>query len=467
MNHRIPTLLSRAALAALLAVGASAFPASPTQPVEFGRWPSHVPQRTDSKHGRAIARIMNPNLLRGRVHEEVVAELVALGRDAAPTLFAYLTGTIEGPEPDYSEPPPDEVADPALLDRELPREDRLLLDALAALPPESVVPQVTSASLRSSVDVKLVGVRVLGIVGGTSAVDAWLDLLLSLPPEQLGRVYVQTPSETALVEILRRDLGALPLLTARVKEVDARLLPGIVRSVGGARIARGVDVLLALLGRDGDLDRVLLAQIARLAEDTLGTLSEDQLTWIRPFATDDDWLVRREALGALGRLHDFRSHELFFTLLADEQRLVAQTAGWSLRRITGQDFGADVDAWRAWFEQELGWFDDEGARWTRVLEDSDPGRVMEAVGHLTHHPLFRHEVCASLVPLLQHKSPVVVTGVIDVLGNLGSRAAVPALVALLAGHDESVRTSAWDALVKLTGEKLPKEAGAWSAYVAG
>ncbi len=464
MTTRIPTHVRRVALAAFLAASALALPAPAA---EFGHWPNYLPQRTDSKFGRAITRIMNPVTLRGRVHEEVVAELVALGPDAAPTLFAYLSGTIEGPEPDYSapaeEPPPATRADA----HSLPREDVILLDVLSRLPAEKVVPQLAAAALHAGVDVKLVALRCLGEIGGASAVDAWLDTLTSLEPVQLERAFVQSPSESALTAILRRDPVALTVLSARVKAAEARLLPAIVRAVGATRSARGIDVLIALLGRDPELDRVVVAQTAHLAEETVGTLTDEQLNWIRPFAADEDWLVRREALAALGRLGDFRSYATLIGALGDPQRLVAQTANWSLRRMTRQDHGYDADAWRGWFEQELAWFEDDGARWTRVLEDTDPARILEAVTNLTQHPLFRHEVCTSFLPLLQSSSRDVVLSMIEVLGNLGSRAAVSSLVNVLARDDEGLRNAAWAALVKLTGEKLPKDANAWSGYVSG
>lgn len=463
MTTRIPINVTRSALALVLSAGTLA---SSSFAFDFGRWPAHMPARTDSRHGRAVTRIMNPNELRGRVHEEVVAELAALGPEAATTLFAYMTGTIEGPQPDFSEPPPGDPDDPRFA-HALPREDVILLDALAALPAEKVVPQITSAALHGGVDVKIVAMRCLGEFGGASAVDAWLDLMTSLEPLHLERAYVHAPTEGALGAILRRDPAALALLSTRVKQAEARILPAIVRSVSESRNARGVPVLLALLGRDSALDRVVLSETARLAEETIGTLPEDQLNWMRPFAVDDDWLVRREALAALGRLGDFRSWPTIVEALGDGQRLVSQTAAWSLRRMSGKDFGADAAAWTEWFESELSWFEDDGARWTRVLEDTEAARVLEAVGHLAEHPLFRHEIGSSLAPLLRRDDRQLVLALVAVLGNLGTRTVAGPLVGLLARDDEELRLAAWAALQKLTGEKLPRDSAAWSAYVSG
>ncbi|MBK7877600.1 MAG: hypothetical protein IPJ77_18075 [Planctomycetes bacterium] len=256
------------------------------------RWPTFVPQRTDSKFGREILRILGPVNLRGRVHEDVVFELVQLGPDAAPALFAFLAGTMEGPAPRVEETPVPDSDEPVVLP-EVPRDDVIVIDALKRLPNAKVVPAIASAILRGTVDVKLVGVRVLGELGGPRAVDAWIDGMTSFEPIHLNRAYVQAPTEEALAQILEHDDEAFAALAAHAKTLEPRLLPAVVRGLGGSGRAKAVDVLLGFLGRDGALDLVVLAQTGRLVESTLGTLPDEKLTWLRPFLTDQDWRVRR------------------------------------------------------------------------------------------------------------------------------------------------------------------------------
>lgn len=423
-------------------------------------WPTYTPQRTDSKFGREIGRILSPNQLRGRVHEDVVAELARLGPDAAPALFASLAGTMEGPRPDTTEAPDSDDDSSAL--PEVPREDLILFDALKQLPRGRVVPAVTSAALRSGVDVKLVGVRVLGAVGGAQAVDAWVDILLAIEPLQLQRTYVQAPTEAALVRIFGSEDAAFDALLARLRTAEARILPAIVRALGASGRSRGADALVLLLGRESALDLVVLGQLGRLVESTLGTLSEEQLSWVRPFASDADWRVRREAHAALARVQDVPSYGLFVTALEDDQRLVAQAALWSLRRMSGQDFEQDGKAWSAWFEAELAWHDTEGARWTALLQSAEPARVLEAAGALAAHPVFRHEAARALAPLLERAEPSIAAGIATVLGTLRSPAATPRLVQALASEQETVRSAAWGALKQLTGRDLPLEPQAWA-----
>lgn len=463
MTHTFPRLPFASALAAFLVASAAALPASAGDSPAPSRWPSFVPQRTDSRFGRAIYKLLDPNKLRGRVHEELVDAVVALGPDAVPTLFAYLAGTMEGPEPEFT-PAPEIPENLEISLPDAPREDIVVIDALKRFPRARVVPQITSAMLHANVDVKLVGMRILGDIGDAQAVDSWLDVMSDVPELHLQRAYVQAPSEAALASILQRDRNAFNSLTLRIKTVPPRIVPAIVRAIGGSGCARGVDVLLGLLGRDEALDLVVLAQAARLGEDTLGTLPDEQLNWLRPFLGDDDWRVRREAVAALGRLQDYSSYAQMVALLDDEQRLIAQTAAWSLRRMSGQDFGDDSAAWRSWFESELAWFQSEGARWTQGLEDEDTTRVVDATRELLQHPLFKHDVAQSLLPLLGHENPAIGTSVATALGQIGSRTAIPALVATLTADDEALRTAAWTALVALTGRQLPLDPAAWSAF---
>lgn len=461
------TTLPKFVLFAALAASTSASLAHAQAPASGARtWPTFLPQRTDSKFGREILRILNPVQLRGRVHEEVVDELVKLGPDASAALFAFLAGTMEGPQPEVNEAPVPDTDEPVVLP-EVPRDDVIVLDALKRLPPAKTVPAIAAAVLHGNVDVKLVGLRALGEIGGPRAVDAWIDGMTSIEPMHLGRAYLQAPTEEALAKLLERDSQAFETLATRAKSLEPRILPAVVRSLAASGRAKAIDVMLALLGRDAALDLVVLAQVGRLVESTLGTLPEEKLTWIRPYLTDQDWRIRREATAALGRAHDYRSFDAFLAAFDDEQHLVGQTALWTLRRISGQDFGDDAKAWREWFGAELDWFETDGVRWMQGLEDEDPGRVTEAAGELTRHALFRHEVAHALLPLLHSPQASLASAIAQLLGALGSPAAETELVRALESEHEAVRKSAWAALQQLTGKSWPLDAAAWKTVLQG
>ena len=454
-------------LAALLVLALLQAPA-PAATLPEGRawsgrtWPTHVVQRADSKFGKAIHRILAPGNLRGRAQDDVVAELLRLGPDSVPALFAHFSGTMEGPFPDVTERPP---ADEDAVLPPVPDEEAILIATLRQHSAERVVSAVASATVLASVDVKLVGMRVLGQVGGASAVDAWIDTMTTLEPIHLERLFVQTPTEGALARILETGDAAFELLAQRASAVEPRLLPSIVRALGASDRSSGIDVLLALLGHDANLDAVLLAELGRLAERTVGAPDESTLARIRPFTSHADWRVRREAISTLARVHAVDAHPVLVAALDDEERLIAETAAWALRKLSGLDLGGDTAAWTSWFEREHEWWITAGAHAIEALGAEDRKQVLAAVGELQSRRLYRHEAARAIAPLLERDDPELAVAIASALGGLGSRTAREALVRALESRHESVRMAAWGALKLITRRDLPLEPHAWADVV--
>jgi HEAT repeat protein len=222
-----------------------------------------------------------------------------------------------------------------------------------------------------------------------------------------------------------------------------------------------------MLGRDRDLDLVLLPQIASLSESAVGGLSQDQFSWIRPFLADEDWRVRREAALALGRMQDHRSYEELVGCLSDEQRLVQQAGLWALRRMSGKNFDDDAAGWRSWFAEESHWFETRGVVLIESLRDADPAIVIDAVRELVQRPLFKHETAEALAVTLRNPNPLVVTGAAAALAELGSVRAVRPLCEALSSSDGGARRAAHAALVRLTGHTWPLDSDEWPRLANG
>jgi HEAT repeat protein len=423
---------------------------------------AYVAPRTDSKLGRATLAILDPMQLRGRVQEEATADLVALGADAVPTLFGFLAGTLEGPRPALRDATPSQIAaiDPDAIALE---QDAIVSAALLHLPSARVVDDVTAAATGgASLQTRLVAMRVLGACDSPSAVDAWMEIASEIDEVELGRAFVRGPCESALGDVLARGPNAFAHLAPHVKALPRKLAPLVVRAVSGAGRAQGVDVLVSMLGRDRDLDLAILPEIASLAENALGGLTEQQLTWIRPFLGDEDWRIRREAAVALGRVHDARSYREIVGCLSDGHRLVQQAGLWSLRHMSGRDFDDDGERWRAWFEEETRWYETRGVARIESLRDPDPAVVMEAARDLVQRPLYKHEIAESLSTVLHSSNALLVTGVAEALAELGSPRAVRPLCAALSHSDPAVRRAAHAALRKLTGHSWPMASAEWA-----
>ncbi len=67
---------------------------------------------------------------------------------------------------------------------------------------------------------------------------------------------------------------------------------------------------------------------------------------------DEDASVRRAAAWILGELKDPKAVEPLIAALKDEDKYVRGAAQGALKKITGKDFGEDVERWQQWLKKE-------------------------------------------------------------------------------------------------------------------
>jgi len=68
---------------------------------------------------------------------------------------------------------------------------------------------------------------------------------------------------------------------------------------------------------------------------------------------EEAWNIRENITWALGEMEDKRAIETLITALKDEDRSVRKSAAWSLRKITGQNFGQNQAAWEKWYNKQF------------------------------------------------------------------------------------------------------------------
>lgn len=71
------------------------------------------------------------------------------------------------------------------------------------------------------------------------------------------------------------------------------------------------------------------------------------------FTEEEAWNIRENITWALGEMEDERAIETLITALKDENRIVRKGAAWSLRKITGKDFGQNQAAWEKWYNKRF------------------------------------------------------------------------------------------------------------------
>ncbi len=286
-----------------------------------------------------------------------------------------------------------------------------------------------------------------------TATDVALLFALASPadPELPFDSRLASQLEHSLAAILSRDVSAWAGLTRTFPTLDERVTMIVLRAVSEAASPQAMDFLGALLGRDPSQDVIVLAQLGRVVEFLRAAPSQRTLDYVHESLGSLDPQVRREACLVLGRLEDAQATAEVIELLVDEDPLVAETAYWALKRITGESLNGDVDRWRLWYDREQTWWQDEASGVLEALHGDDVARVAAALRAVVGHGLYRHELAAEVALELRHPNDAIVAQACAVLGVLRSRRVADELQLLLETASERVRPHAEAALVRIRG----------------
>lgn len=295
-------------------------------------------------------------------------------------------------------------------------------------------------------------------VGSAEDVEPMIALVVAQDPPEPATLEAL---EGALARIFESDPRALHLLRDLFREQHRPVWQQLASSVGRSRQAAALDQLAGVLGRDPDLDGLVLTQMGRL-----GGLADPLEAWdvcytVRGFLDDPRPGVRREAIVTLGKLRDGEATGRLLELLDDEQAGLRKSALWALKEITGIDLGEDPPRWRAWYREELDWWEQDYPGVVDVLRHGSPEEIGPAVATLTLKRLFRNRIADDLKQLLSHEAPELRVRACVALRELGSHVPVVDLTAALNDPDEKVRAAALDALRAITGLDLPADHDRW------
>jgi HEAT repeat protein len=388
---------------------------------------------------------------------QLVAKIVELGPSAVPEIFRILSSA---PEENRKGEQRFVLVEQA---------EEILFESLGQFPAEAVVEGLRSrATGEASISVRLVAMRILGAYGNESAVDLWAEMLADLEPIQILRPFVAEPSERALESILRRNDEAVRSLTKKVDQLDRPILPLVARAIGKSGDARGLSALERMLGRDVELDLVVIEQITGLAPGAADWRVGELLELVRMRLNHEDWRVRRAVCAALGRCHDVESFEAIVHLLGDENRRVSASAMWALQAMSGLSWeDADSERW-------LGYYREQRERWQAArlelkarLDSGDSAEIAAALRELSRMKLFRHEAAQLVLPALSSSESGLVRMACQTLAALDSPQVLDELLGLLRSPDSGIRAEAAATLTALTGRSLPADYAIWRQHLRG
>jgi HEAT repeat protein len=174
----------------------------------------------------------------------------------------------------------------------------------------------------------------------------------------------------------------------------------------------------------------------------------------------------RAIVRALGELDDGSSAPELITLLSHTHTGVADAALAALRRMSRLEYPPQPALWQAWYDREAKWYDRERPRQRNALGGGRPAAALEALRAYSQHGWRRAQLAHDVCGAFSRREAPVRELACEVLGGLGSRAALPALVETLGDPTTTVATAAWRALQRITGAALPNDREVWSDYLA-
>src|SRR5206468_1304944 len=136
---------------------------------------------------------------------------------------------------------------------------------------------------------------------------------------------------------------------------------------------------------------------------------------------------------------------------------VRDSALWALRKVSGLSLPADPVPWRTWSTEETGWHRNARPRLLQELSSRDGARVVAALRAYGVRRTRRAELAEEVTRVLASPRPELRRIACETLGQIGSSAASPALVELLADPDKSVAAAARQALQSISGLEVPAE----------
>jgi len=382
-----------------------------------------------------VWRLLEPQTPGKAIDEALAARLIASLGDAAvrPTLGIYL-GLIAEPETEV-----------ALDERAMRARPRILLSALAALPPSAVLEEIDRTLVtQGGIDLRLGVVRILGRSRIRGALLRVIKITSELEPLQWESSFVQEPIEGALGALLARDKRAASQLAARIPSVEPALGAIFVRALVRADAAHVASMLTEAFGRDARLDLCVVGALAEFGHQVSGTLPEPASNRLLALLENEDTRLVAAAARTLALLGDPHCAARLVDLLAHADSAVRAAATTGLRELTELPLGSNEAAWRARLESEALWATETLPQ--LVLADPDAATLSRVVAELRQHMLYRHRGAEILTRALASEDPNIVLFALSVLPEFRSGVAQPALRALEDERDPEIRRAVRAAL---------------------
>ena len=342
-------------------------------------------------------------------------------------------------------------------------QESVVLAALARMGEDAVEAALVQwLAEETSIRARAAALLALGEVAPPDGLPRMLAIALTEEEEALDPA-LEKALRHGVAGVLERSDRALAVLERNWRLGRPELIPALALAVGDTRDPRGVAMLADVLTWHAEHGLLLMSQIQVIGPSPRRSVNRELGLMLAPLLRGDDARLASSALLTLAAIRDEALIPRAIELLEGDSEALATDAYSALRKVSGVSFPPVRSMWRHWHKSEVEWFARDSRHAIDRLRSAKNEEIVAAIRTLSEHRLYRGELVDALAEVLDHPSPAIRVHVCRGLQQLGTEAAVPALVQALDDTTEQVRKAAWLALVALTGLNDPPGAPVWRA----
>ncbi|QDV07117.1 hypothetical protein Poly30_26360 [Planctomycetes bacterium Poly30] len=217
--------------------------------------------------------------------------------------------------------------------------------------------------------------------------------------------------------------------------------------VDGAVRAGALMKLVGCLHSTTGAEGVILNRVAGMIQRGAPVVPEATCAAVLPYLGSQGAFERREASAVLGMVGDRRHVAALIEALDDSEHMVRTSALKALKALTGMTISGDSGRWKLWYSEQEAWWSAKGSSLIASISSADRGELVSVLKEVCTRRLYRREIAAQLVQLLDRQRPHEVRVAIASLATLRDPSTLEPILQLREHPNALVRSSVEDAVV--------------------
>ena len=301
-------------------------------------------------------------------------------------------------------------------------------------------PQYTTAAQNHAFTT---GLEVIVGLGGESSAQDLTTWLQAASASAIGPALRPKITKAVARLATQPEIGS-PEVSSWINAAGANLSTSVV---DGVSQAKAVMSLIGSLHSSTGAEGAILNRTTGLIQGGEPVETGVAILAVLPFLSSQNAFERAESSSIIGLVGDRRHVKDLITGLDDGERMVRTNALKALKKLTGMTISGDASRWNQWHSEQEIWWDEKGADLVDSLRSARRNELVRLLKQVSTRRLYRKEITAQLLPMLQRAEWDEVRVAVASLATLRNPAALPAILELRGHVDPGVRSSVEDALI--------------------